>query len=114
MSTILQDFTTDGLYKLRDVNVMFLLAEASSATFTIAELNFFVDASGNLKQEFEVRTTPITQYKENVYIILYDVVFYILLIININLFFTDEINLYKKRKRWQEVYFKNLSESEKV
>jgi len=49
MSTILDDFTTGGLYKLRDINIVFLLAEASAATFTIAELNFFVDTQGNLK-----------------------------------------------------------------
>jgi hypothetical protein len=48
MSTILNDFTNDGVYKLRDVTVLFLFAEASAYTFTVAEVIFQVDTSGNL------------------------------------------------------------------
>jgi hypothetical protein len=46
-------------------------------------------------------------------VIIYDVIFYILLLINVNLFFADEINLYRRRKRWQELYLKHLSEFER-
>lgn len=87
MSRIVRDF---GSESFKEIEIFFLVAEATAATYTIARLHWTIDAMNTLTPNFHVYTTPISQYGENVYVIAYDIMFYILLVINIYLYISEE------------------------
>ena len=87
MSRIVRDF---GSESFKEIEIFFLVAEATASMYTIARLHWTIDAMGTLTSTFYVYTTPISQYGENVYVIAYDIIFYILLVINIYLYISEE------------------------
>jgi hypothetical protein len=80
--------------------------------YTVARLNWNIDSMGTLTNHFDVFTTAINYYNHNASVIAYDILFYILLVINIYLYISEEFNLYRRRKVWMDNYLGKLDKVE--